>query len=81
MGSPTPVVAGVAQSSREETAGLSRVASGTTLGYGDLSGRGAACSDDCNDDDDGGDGNRAPVRECSAIAVAWLALEGVMGMP
>ena len=46
-----------------------------------MSGRDAVCSDDCNDNDDGVDGNRVPVRECSAIAAAWLALEGVIGMP
>ena len=81
MGSPTRVVAGVAQSSREETAGPNGAGSGTTLRYGDLSGRDAACSDDGTDDDDGADGNRVPVRECSAIAAAWLALEGIIGMP
>ena len=45
-----------------------------------MSVREAACSDDGNDDDDGVDGNRVPVRECSAIAAAWLALEGIIGM-
>jgi hypothetical protein len=45
-----------------------------------LSVRDAACSDDGDDDDDGVDGNRVPVRECSVIAAAWVALERVIGM-
>ena len=60
---------------------MNRGGSGAALSYGDLSGRDAVCSDDCNDNDGGVDGNRVPVRECSAIAAAWLALEGVIGMP
>ena len=50
-------------------------------GYGDLSVRDAACSDDGADDDDAADSKRVPVRECSAIAAAWLALVGIVGMP
>jgi hypothetical protein len=75
------VVAGVAQSSREETAGSNRAGSGTMPGYGDLSVRDAACSDGGTDDDDAADSKRVPVRECSAIAAARLALQGVFGMP
>lgn len=75
------VVAGVAQSSREETAGPNGAGSGTTLGYGDLSAGDGACSDDGADDVDAADGKRVPVCECSAIVAARLALVGVIGMP
>ena len=80
MGSPTNVVAGVAHSPREETAGQTESVSVMALSYGDLSGRDVACSDDCDDDDDGVDGNSVPVRNRNAIVAAWLALERVVGV-
>jgi hypothetical protein len=46
-----------------------------------LSVRDAACRDDGTDDDDGADLKRVAMRECSAIAATWLALEGIIGMP
>jgi hypothetical protein len=45
-----------------------------------LSGQDGACREDGDEDDDAVVGKRVPVRQCSAIAAAWVTLERVIGM-